>query len=163
MLLKEREEQQRSKQLEMDNQTAQQFLKQREVNYRRMLIQKKKEESTQWEDFEDDTSKQKQRNPKQKANKLKHDVTDTTDLFSDDEGTSSSELDDEDDSDDEDECSDCALLQGLSSFVLFCTFKSSLFTAAGPSPFQARNLAKNETDTTSLIFMMTIKLYRNIV
>uniref|UniRef100_A0A1A9ZY72 Uncharacterized protein n=1 Tax=Glossina pallidipes TaxID=7398 RepID=A0A1A9ZY72_GLOPL len=72
MFSKEREEKQRSKQLKMDNEEARECLKQRQINYRKVLMQKKKEEPIQWESFEDDG---KHRQHKQIANTLKHDVT----------------------------------------------------------------------------------------
>uniref|UniRef100_D3TS64 Hypothetical conserved protein n=1 Tax=Glossina morsitans morsitans TaxID=37546 RepID=D3TS64_GLOMM len=71
MLSKEREEEQRSKQLKMDNEEARECLKQRQINYRKVLMQKKKEEPIQWESFEDDG---KHRQHKQIANTLKHDM-----------------------------------------------------------------------------------------
>ncbi|XP_037897428.1 uncharacterized protein LOC119642363 [Glossina fuscipes] len=72
MLSKEREEKQRSKQLNMDNEKARKCLKQREINYRKVLMQKKREELTQWESFEDDG---KQRQREQITNTLEHNVT----------------------------------------------------------------------------------------
>uniref|UniRef100_A0A1A9UNS2 Uncharacterized protein n=1 Tax=Glossina austeni TaxID=7395 RepID=A0A1A9UNS2_GLOAU len=72
MLSKEREEKQRSKQLKMDNKEAQECLKQRQITYRKMLMQKKREESIQWESFGDDG---KHRQHEQIANTSKHYVT----------------------------------------------------------------------------------------
>uniref|UniRef100_A0A1B0FFC4 Uncharacterized protein n=1 Tax=Glossina morsitans morsitans TaxID=37546 RepID=A0A1B0FFC4_GLOMM len=72
MLSKEWEEKQRSEQLKMDNEEARECLKQRQINCRNVLMQKKREEPIQCESFEDDG---KHRQHEHLANTLKHNVT----------------------------------------------------------------------------------------
>ncbi|XP_065356717.1 uncharacterized protein LOC135951072 [Calliphora vicina] len=75
IVYKQREEEQAAQQANMDSSEGRSVLKQREINYRKSLIEKKKQEPTHWEDFgeEDDTHK----NSKKFSNKSKPNKTAT--------------------------------------------------------------------------------------
>ncbi|KNC23104.1 hypothetical protein FF38_07180 [Lucilia cuprina] len=64
IVYKQREEEQAALQANMDSKDAKTALKQREMNYRKLLIEQKKQESTVWDDFgeeEEDNHKNKQK------------------------------------------------------------------------------------------------------
>lgn len=63
IVYKQREEEQAALQANMDTSEAKEMLKQREINYRKLLIEQKKQEPTQWEDFgEEEVNKKIQKN-----------------------------------------------------------------------------------------------------
>lgn len=56
LVFKQREEEQAALQTNMDSEEAKQALKQREINYRKSLIEQNKQQPTQWENFSDEDS-----------------------------------------------------------------------------------------------------------
>ncbi|XP_037826208.1 uncharacterized protein LOC119614166 [Lucilia sericata] len=67
IVYKQREEEQAALQANMDTKDAKTALKQREMNYRKLLIEQKKQESTVWEDFgEEDEDNRKTKQKKHK-------------------------------------------------------------------------------------------------
>ena len=57
IVFKQREEEQAALQANMDSEEAKQALKQREMSYRKLVIEQNKQQPTQWESFSDDDDK----------------------------------------------------------------------------------------------------------
>ncbi|KAM7350934.1 uncharacterized protein ACRADG_003923 [Cochliomyia hominivorax] len=62
IVFKQREEEQAALQANMESSEAKNMLKQREINYRKLLIEEKKQEPTKWEDFEEEETNKKENN-----------------------------------------------------------------------------------------------------
>lgn len=71
IVYKQREEEQEAQQANMNSSEAKEMLKQREINYRKLLIEQKKQEPTQWEDFNENEDEEKnKKSPKNKNKKF---------------------------------------------------------------------------------------------
>lgn len=75
IVFKQREDEQAALQVNMDSEEAKQALKQREMSYRKLLIEQNKQQPTQWENFsdEDDKGGTKKSKKKYKSNQETND------------------------------------------------------------------------------------------